>query len=153
MSPVQDFFDKTIKNHKKYKAHIKNGAEKETLCMHTERTCDYFAEIEENQGIPQILNNIFSRLFGPISEDSLKLLRSLFDAVPLFHDLGKINPAFQKEKMKNDIGQGQLFPGVGSHHSIISSVIYYDHCIKSIGELQADKNEKKYLSLTDELFL
>ena len=147
MLPVQVFFDKTIKNHEKYKSHIKNGAEKETLCMHTERTFYYFTKIEKDQDIPRILNNIFSSLFGPISEDSLKLLRSLFDAVPLFHDLGKINPAFQKEKMKNDIGQGQLFPGVGSHHSIISAVIYYDHCIKSIGELQADKNEKKYLSL------
>ena len=119
MSPVQDFFDKTIKSHEKYKAHIKNGAGKEPLCIHTERTFYYFTKIEKDQGIPKILNNIFSRLFGPISEDSLKLLRSLFDVVPLFHDLGKINPAFQKEKMKNDIGQGQLFPGVGSHHSII----------------------------------
>ena len=147
MLPVQDFFDKTIKNHEKYKAHIKNGAEKETLCMHTERTFYYFTKIKKDQDIPKILNNIFSSLFGPISEDFLKLLHSLFDVVPLFHDLGKINPAFQKEKMKNDIGQGQLFPGIGSHHSIISSVIYYDHCIKAIKGLQTDKNEKKHLSL------
>ena len=71
MLPVQDFFDKTIKNHEKYKAHIKNGAEKETLCMHTERTFYYFTKIKKDQDIPKILNNIFSSLFGPISEDFL----------------------------------------------------------------------------------
>ena len=49
------------------------------------------------------------------------------------HDLGKLNPAFQKEKMKH-IWKPELRPDseIGSKHSMLSAVFYLEYYIKEI---------------------
>ena len=65
----------------------------------------------------------------------------------VFHDLGKINPAFQNDKMKNREIQdnGRLSSLVSSRHSLVSALLYLDFFLKKLKVLVKDRKEKKFL--------
>ncbi|MDU4753119.1 MAG: CRISPR-associated endonuclease Cas3'', partial [Clostridium butyricum] len=65
-----------------------------------------------------------------------------------FHDIGKINPNFQNAKMDNLLGKyAQTFPGIGSEHSLISSVLYIDYFIEEILSLSNEDGRLILMSI------
>ena len=103
-----------IDNVDKYKAHKKPKNEKdekgeqiyETLLEHTKRTEKYFDKFWQLKKCDDILDRFCSVLWQDKMikkkdiEEAKIILKEMIEAIPIFHDLGKINPNFQIEKME-----------------------------------------------------
>lgn len=101
-------------------AHVK-GEKKETLQEHTELCLKYYDEIFREKNYQSIYTNIFKVLNFNKEEYSFifKMIRGVYE----LHDIGKINPLFQKNKMKNKLSlKWENYDG--DKHSLLSSVIY-----------------------------
>lgn len=126
-------------------AHCKsNGAEKETLEEHVERCEKYFLKIIEDKGLEKIFQRIEKTYFGTLSEVGKKLFRSLAMNSIVFHDMGKINPIFQRSKMHHSILNNiKEFAGEGSKHSLTSAVLYLDYYIDQLKVKELPSEERK----------
>lgn len=120
-----------IKNDFEFYAHI-NEYEKETLQEHIHRCNKYFNKIDKAKNVGLIFKNFEELYLGNIEEEAKYLFRKLVINTVNFHDIGKINPKFQSDKMNNKILDKEIFEGVGSKHSIISSVLYIDYFIDEV---------------------
>lgn len=135
-----------IKDNLDFYAHIDSNR-KETLQEHIDRCNKYFFKIDKSKNIGSIFKN-FEDLYLENADKSSKLLfRKLVLNTINFHDIGKINPKFQSDKMNNKILNKELFEGLGSKHSIISSIFYLDYFIEEIEKYKdIDKSILKKLS-------
>lgn len=69
--------------------------------------------------------------------------------IPIFHDIGKVNPNFQLMKLKvNDFKENEVY--VNTHHSFLSSMFYMDYCRKLVYD---EKNEDEIVNLLAEFIL
>lgn len=69
--------------------------------------------------------------------------------IPIFHDIGKVNPNFQLMKLKvNDFKENEAY--VNTHHSFLSSMFYMDYCRKLVYD---EKNEDEIVNLLAEFIL
>lgn len=101
--------------------------EKETLQEHINRCIQHFMSIVKAKKMEDIFRNFVEQWF-PDNEQYSKFFEMIIINTIVFHDLGKINPLFQKEKMKNSLflkEKGNLI--FGSDHSIISSILYLEY--------------------------
>lgn len=129
-----------IDNVDKYKAHKKPKNEKdekgeqiyETLLEHTKRTEKYFDKFWQLKKCDDILDRFCSVLWQDKMikkkdiEEAKIILKEMIEAIPIFHDLGKINPNFQIEKMSNkEIIRDENF--IETKHSFISAIIYLSY--------------------------
>lgn len=141
---IEDFYS----NEKVFYAHLKDNAEKETLKEHTQLCCDYFLRI-----YPEEKYHIFweklKRLCNieEISINAEDIIKTMWYSVPFFHDMGKINPIFQKDKMDNlilDSEEMKRFLPLSSKHSLFSAVLYINTFARKIKELIENKEERRY---------
>jgi len=117
-----------------YFAHLKQD-KKETLKAHTELVMKYFLQIVENNGLESIIDNLITKevinLYSVEKIEIQNYIKLLFAASVYFHDFGKINPNFQREKMGNP-----SFPsvqhGIGSEHSILSYYLFLSYFLNEI---------------------
>ena len=140
---------KLLKSHIKFYAHKKeenNEIKKETLIEHTNLCNKYFIKLNKSKGIDQIFKNFESEYIPNLNKNQKELFRELLINVINFHDIGKINPYFQSEKMDNNILNKKLKEEISSNHSIISSVLYIDYFVKKVEEFKKDKEVYKILS-------
>lgn len=129
-----------IDNVDKYKAHKKPKNEKdekgeqiyETLLEHTKRTKKYFDKFWQSKKCDDILDRFCSVLWQDKMikkkdiEEAKIILKEMIEAIPIFHDLGKINPNFQIEKMDNkEIVRDENF--IETKHSFISAILYLSY--------------------------
>jgi CRISPR-associated endonuclease/helicase Cas3 len=132
---------KLINNKVPFYAHKKPG-KLETLNEHTDLCEKYFKKIIVSRNLEDIFLNFEKIYLKNISEEAKELFRELLINTVLFHDIGKINPVFQKKNMENNIKGSEKFSQIGSKHSIISSVLYIDYYIKRVTKLpKSDVNE------------
>ena len=102
-----ELINELIVNPEKYYAHIDENKEKiitrkETLRAHTALSMKYFKQLWKEKEMDVIFDNFCKVLIGEDATDVIKnALRDMIFSVPIFHDFGKINPAFQNRKMKN----------------------------------------------------
>lgn len=130
-----------------YYAHIKEG-EKERLIDHIHCCQQYFLEIYKEKDMEKILHRFLEKMDLAKTVELENFGKQLFFNTILFHDFGKCNPRFQKQKMKNDVENHKAFKN--SHHSIYSSLIFLDYFwneIEENQELYSNKDEKKKLFL------
>lgn len=124
----------------KYKAHKKPKNEKdekgeqiyETLLEHTKRTEKYFDKFWQLKKCDDILDRFCSVLWQDKMikkkdiEEAKIILKEMIEAIPIFHDFGKINPNFQIEKMGNkEIVRDENF--IETKHSFISAILYLSY--------------------------
>jgi CRISPR-associated endonuclease/helicase Cas3 len=133
-------FDIKLNIDSKYKAHLsKDKQSKESLEEHIDLVFDYFLKLIEQNGLEVHLNSLFEKsanLFEEIEakEEFMTFVKYLFAKAIYWHDMGKINPNFQKDKMLNDIDEKTLVSD--SHHSHLGAYLFINH---SLDELY-DKN-------------
>ncbi len=104
-------------------AHKSNNNERnETLDEHSTLVIKYFNKLY-NEKLKNIFDNLENAFLEKGSQKSKELFRKMLVNTFYLHDIGKINPVFQKVKMNNNIG---VESGLGnySQHSVLSSVIY-----------------------------
>lgn len=133
--------DFIVKNPDKYLGHIEGvGNNKEKLEDHINKTFAYYQKILDEKN----LGKVFERFFLSIFDEKVgyTYFKDLIDSVILFHDLGKINSRFQRNKLKNfEIDLIDL--GIESQHSILSSFIYVYIFVGKIKNLKIDDELKE----------
>ncbi len=111
-----------IKNHSKYFAHLsKDEKIKETLIEHTLLVQEYFFTLIKKNNLESIIFNLIKNLTS--KENLQEKIADIFVKSIAIHDFGKVNPKFQKEKMKND-NIKDIDHKLSSSHSLISAYIY-----------------------------
>ena len=127
-------------------AHLLEEEEKkETLQEHTKRCQKYWKMMVEQRGLISIFDNFKNRYLQVISEEGKHLFDVMTVNIVTWHDFGKCNPRFQKDKMKHSWHM-DLVPdnAIGSRHSILSAMFYLDYFIERINQLE-DKQERTKL--------
>ncbi len=102
-------------------AHTSSNKNSETLIEHSEKTLKYCNHLIDTLSLKENFNGILSKLVPDTpTSDILELIRSII----YYHDLGKINPIFQKEKMRNDLCIN--IENLNSNHSFYGKILF-DH--------------------------
>jgi len=136
-----DFFDFNIliKEVDSYLAHLsRDNFEKESLLAHSNLVLNYAIRVIENNQLENNINHIIkSRTDNVQIQNDMKLfyLKAIY-----WHDIGKINENFQKEKMRNSFES--VDNGISSKHSILSAYLYLLSCFKYINQNYQDIKQK-----------
>lgn len=142
-----------LQNTDLYYAHSKENAnhklQYETLEEHTNRCLHYFDRICINKRIDSKMKNFYKiymkDTLGETSDEAENLFEELWKNVIIFHDLGKINPLFQKIVLKRkNVTVNTDYNIIGTRHSVLSSVIYMDYYINKAKKLK-NQNEAERL--------
>lgn len=153
-----DILKNLVKNLNRYKAHKKskdNEIVYETLLAHTELTNKYFIKFWQSKNSDEIFDrfcDVFwqkENINNELKNKAKDLLKQIIMAIPIFHDIGKVNPNFQLMKLKvNDFKENKAY--LNTHHSLLSSMFYIDYCRKLIYD---EKNEDEIVNLLAEFIL
>lgn len=114
-----------------YYAHKKGSNEKELLLSHLELTYCYFEKMEKYKRLDQKVKKIIQITFKQ-KDELTNQIYEMFKAAIYYHDIGKINPLFQKNKMENDLKIKQ--ENREDTHSALSARIYIDAFLNQIQE-------------------
>jgi len=101
-------------------AHKKDSKNRETLKEHSDLSKKYLDLLVKYKNLSVIIDSLL-KLFKSISKDNFNLLKKMFYNAIYLHDLGKINPSFQKNKMDNELFNETT---KSSNHSLLSAKIY-----------------------------
>lgn len=141
-------FSKIVNSKYNFYAHKKSVDSKyeyEELINHIELSNKYFFKIYNAKNLGSIFENFEEKFLRTVSIEGKELFRKLLINIVNFHDIGKINPIFQKDKMDNKLFEIDNFKSIKSKHSIISSVIYIDYFLDEVECL--DRKSKKILRI------
>lgn len=145
--------DNFIHNLSRFYAHTHKTKEREGLFEHSLKITAYYDSFLKET--PHIINHrhkmydeIFSRM---LSHDEKMFLDNSFRAVICYHDIGKINPLFQLDKMgvvpffQTHPNLSEIKRQFNSNHSLFSSVIFLFDQLTDLKEkkLFIDKKENR----------
>ena len=144
--------EKLIKTPENYYAHLREAEGKvlrETLWEHTRLTYKYFMQLWEEKSVDKMLERFQKQLAEKLSQEGRDFWKKTIFNIPVYHDMGKINPAFQNTHMRNDqIKSAKALTNIiGNKHSLLSAVLYLDHYIKQLKNEVKDKEEKSLLRI------
>lgn len=108
-------------------AHTCTHSEPELLLDHLALTMVYYEKLCREKKIDQIVQNIIGKMKNKdhsINEEEAEFIYQMFVHAIYLHDIGKVNPSFQKQVMKNPHFLKEK--NYTSEHSIVSSLIYID---------------------------
>lgn len=112
----------------------------ETIKEHTDKCLLFFDNISSAKGTYDIFENMAKELLKEDYDEYRELFWKMFINTIAFHDVGKINPAFQRIKMENaQFSSEKAVPEVGTEHSIISAIIYLQYFLPEIYEIENKK--------------
>lgn len=133
------YFDKTrivdvnnlVNNKYSIFAHMKDGLN-EPLKDHTSLCMKYFLKIIESKNIESVFGKIEKVFLENFSKEEISIFREMIINTIIFHDIGKVNPYFQKDRLNNDLNLKVTDKFKNSHHSMLSAVIYIDYYFDKI---------------------
>lgn len=140
-----------IKDIERYHAHIVENKEKEIirrelLTEHIECTEKYFEILAKEKQLRKMLERFIEEMFEELSEEGTQFFWEMIKGIPLFHDLGKINPDFQKRAMQNsEITESNMFSHLGRKHSLLSAIMYIDYYREELKRRVKAKADKEKL--------
>lgn len=147
LSISEFFLLEKMKNREDYFAHIKEN-KKETLCEHTNLVIKYFHKLVTQNNLNRLIDNLIlkdvMKVFSKNKTELNQLIKIMFFGTVYFHDFGKINQNFQREKMQNS-SFTHVNNGIKSDHSILSMYLYLAYFYKIISESDFNDDEKAYL--------
>lgn len=131
------------------------GEKPETLEEHSALVMRYAQMLMSQNGVEAALQRALSvmRIGGnPLPEDAKRLIVKFFWEAIYLHDLGKINPAYQRRVMRNT-WIGNKGTGYKSDHSLLSAILYLHIYLRKLddlenapgGALKTNKRKKKLL--------
>lgn len=121
------FFGNLIKNADIYYSHVSNDNKsvREKLVDHCVLTMKYAKSISASNGLDGIIKGLIEKsTIGPCDDKLQQMVYQLFWDAIAYHDLGKLNDQFQKNKMKNNQKLKIVLHNFGSNHSLISAYLY-----------------------------
>ena len=123
---MKNNYIETILNDKKYVyyAHRKEDSkDRELLSSHLELTYSYYKKMENYKKLDEKIKKSIKSIFN-VKEDIVEKIYDMFNMAIYYHDIGKINPLFQKNKMLNDLGIEEKQSD--DTHAALSARIYID---------------------------
>ncbi|KNZ42388.1 CRISPR-associated helicase/endonuclease Cas3 [Acetobacterium bakii] len=102
----------------------------ELLEEHIDLTMSYFAKLCAEKNLDPIFHHFEIQLVGDLSDPAKALWQELLYNAIYAHDLGKTNPNFQCQKMKNHAHQATL--SKNTNHSYFSALIYANHYLNKV---------------------
>ena len=141
-----------IKEDYKILAHINEEKNDETLSCHINLCKKYFKKIFVDKDLKNIFSNFEDIFLKECSNVEKDFFKEMLISIITMHDIGKINPIFQKKKMNNKLDVEISKNIDDSKHSIYSSIIYIDYYFKRALELKkagliTKENYYKFLAL------
>lgn len=148
------YFDKLLGDKSSlYFAHLpkpeQNGRQPELLSEHSALTIAYAYLLAQANGLASIIMNLVdnsipkSFLHRQILAETLK---TWFWRAIAYHDLGKVNHLFQKNRMKNEAKLLQVKHRFESQHSVISAYLYLALFFEEFLSLDLSDEEGIFLS-------
>lgn len=123
-----------------YYAHSKKeSSNRELLLSHLELTYSYYEKMEKYKNLDTKVISMILKIFN-VSLELAKEIYELFKAAIYYHDIGKINPLFQKNKMQNDLKLEA--ENNDSLHAALSARIYIEYMLKLMNEKINDMDER-----------
>jgi len=132
-----------------HKAEMESIQESETLAEHSERTIYFLQQLLEQNGLSIAVSKIVEHLTVEdehLCSSAQQMIIKWFMQAIYLHDLGKINPAFQKKKMHNQKLDKVPMPG-DSTHSLLSALLYIDIHIQELEGAQFSDDCKRNRSI------
>jgi CRISPR-associated endonuclease/helicase Cas3 len=130
----------------KYLAHISSDSTKyETLKEHSELVTRYLNKLIVNENIERLVENAINELCSAASVDyteAKNYCKEMFFNSIILHDLGKINPNFQVDRMQNKLFVNQLLEQK-HFHSFLGSYIFCNYYFEKILADNIIKEEDK----------
>lgn len=111
----------------------------ETLIAHSSLTLVYLEKIIKDKN----LDNLLTTLILSIDKTHSTLIREMFISAIHLHDLGKKNPYFQANKMKNKLFEAYTDSSSSSNHSYGSSTDYIEYYIAKISDIKTRISKEK----------
>jgi CRISPR-associated endonuclease/helicase Cas3 len=114
---------------KTYYAHLsKDKSEKETLFEHSKLVSKYCMRLIESHKIDHLLDCLIEKLISLLPVKCEKelgnLFKEIFIAAIVYHDLGKVNPNFQVQKMENELFSLNNKLSFQSNHSLLGAYLF-----------------------------
>lgn len=118
----------------------------ETIAEHTNRCIDHFKAIVEGKKLEDVFLHFEKVWLNELSEVEINLFRDMLINTITFHDIGKINPLFQKDIMKNpqfakERGSTEFL----SNHAPISAMLYLEYFLPKASQFSYDVKKKLML--------
>lgn len=136
---------KSLIQNKTYLAHT-NNKNKETLLEHTLHTEKILNNFLRKKNVDSIFKKTIKASLKNNDTHLEPLIYSWLIKSIVFHDIGKINPRFQKERMRNNIDINYDYFQGNSEHSVYSSVIYLDYFMEEHKDLY-NNNKKEFTKI------
>jgi CRISPR-associated endonuclease/helicase Cas3 len=118
---------------------------RELLIDHSKKTLFFYQELKKRHRLDDILERILNRLTfdeNPLEKGIKEKIVYFFEQAILLHDIGKINPVFQVQKMKNE--KIKLEDGYSdSNHSLLSALLYLDIFLEETKDV--DEEQQNFL--------
>jgi CRISPR-associated endonuclease/helicase Cas3 len=137
-----------LKERDKYLAHTQIDKLKETIEEHLKLVITYFIKLVDAHHLDEVVNNLIIESLPSTFQAKIKignLVKNAFYKTILYHDFGKINHKFQRDKMDNPGKDFKIVQHtVGSQHSIISAYIYLIHELNN-EDLKLSNHEEVYM--------
>lgn len=115
----------------------------ETIEEHTKRCLSHFKNIVRDKELESIFLNFEQFWFAGCQEMERELFRDMLLNTITFHDFGKINPLFQKNKMKNPrFAKANGNVEFGSKHALISAIFYLEYFLPKSGKFPKEVKRK-----------
>ena len=118
--------DDFINNKYKILAHI-NEDKEESLKEHTNLSLKYFYMIVKEKNLENIFKKFEEEFLKDFPCEARELFIDMIINTITLHDIGKINPCFQKLRLHNNLKINQCNPSKNSRHSMLSSILYINH--------------------------
>lgn len=133
-----------IENLKKLYAHKDEDNIKtpELLVEHLDRTLHFFNKLCDEKNIDNVIYNIITNIEfdgQKLNEECCNFIKELFVDALYFHDIGKINPAFQYKKMNNKLEFDDKKDGLDTKHSELGALLFVHMYISKINEIDEDE--------------
>ena len=128
----------------RYKAHLREN-EQEGLKEHIDLVYDYFLLLVDKNGLENHLDRLFKEsvnlLDEVLDEEGFgNFVKKLFAKAVYWHDMGKMNPNFQVDKMDNEKFQN-IELSEGSNHSPLGAYLFINHSFQELDSKKWDEDE------------
>ena len=129
-----NIYDFINKNYSIY-AHKKDD-EYEQLEDHIALVIKYFFKIVEEKQLYKVFETIEMRFLKGFSLEAKEIFRAMILNTITLHDIGKVNPYYQKSRLSNDLNIKECEKYKNSHHSMLSSIVYINEYLPKIKQLE-----------------
>lgn len=104
----------------------------EYLYEHINLCEKYFLKIINEKGIDEVFTRFEDDFLPQVSKKCKIIFREMIINTIIMHDMGKVNPLFQENRLGNKLGIEGINDFGNSHHSMLSVLIYFDYFFEKL---------------------